>query len=549
MSPNMRSYPTHGATKKLIFQDFKNLDKAQTISGFSKIVKTCQLTRQSGIKWAWIDTCCIDKKPSAELSESINSMYSWHRQSVVCYAYISDWRPTVEWVHLRPVDEDFTGHKTSLFEQETSYQAARHKDLNNSMHKPMPLRWFTRGWTLQELIAPTRMEFYDQAWNFKGLKSDPMVVENLSRITAISEDILQDGSIDRLRETSLGQRMSWAAHRETSRIEDTAYCLLGIFQVNMPMLYGEGDRAFFRLQEEIIKFSTDLTLFAWTQHHADEQEYRGILSCHPREFAGLRDCVLLNTPYLQAEEIAITNKGFRIHTLLYYPDTVGKGVRVLYLGFLIARRPHGITLRRVGENVYVRHTPKQLTKVSMNDASGEARTIYTTRHWDRFRSFKYSATLADGVKVRFWASILKYSGAWPGGIYDAYSSTLLIQDLAQVLCFIEFTIFDSVSLTLSTPMDHFIVICHRIYEKVSVRLLKGDEAAKVKEEIQLRWILDPSVLQDMPDDYYFKNSRPKLFVLHKGTGVPLQISAEVITTLTVSGREENVININAEVVH
>ena len=119
--------------------------------------------------------------------------------------------------------------------------------------------WFTRGWTLQELLAPAYMKFYDRDWNLLGTK------QSLSHLifaaTGIQEDV-----IDRrrgLRDCSVAQRMSWAAKRETTRIEDRAYSLLGIFGVNMTMLYGEGSKSFLRLQEEVLKTLDDHSIFVW----------------------------------------------------------------------------------------------------------------------------------------------------------------------------------------------------------------------------------------------------------------------------------------------
>ncbi|KAK0750574.1 heterokaryon incompatibility protein-domain-containing protein, partial [Schizothecium vesticola] len=213
--------------------EFQRLDdQAKAKPGFSKIQKTCDLARTGGIAHVWVDTCCIDKTSSAELSEAINSMYSYYSRATVCYAYVNDWGPNTTW-----------------------------EDLDSA--RDTPPRWFTRGWTLQELIAPSNVRFYDSTWTFRGSKADKGVLPHLSSITAINQNILRDGSEDALRGICLAQRMSWASRRETTRTEDTAYCLLGIFQINMPLLYGEGSRAFKRLQEEIIKNTTDLSILAW----------------------------------------------------------------------------------------------------------------------------------------------------------------------------------------------------------------------------------------------------------------------------------------------
>jgi len=119
-------------------------------------------------------------------------------------------------------------------------------------------RWFTRGWTLQELLAPCSVRFYSAKWDHLGNRED--LAQQITDTTRIEDDFLLGNDI---RFASIAKRFSWAALRETSRTEDIAYCLLGIFDVNMPLLYGEGKKAFIRLQEEIMKSSSDYSLFAW----------------------------------------------------------------------------------------------------------------------------------------------------------------------------------------------------------------------------------------------------------------------------------------------
>jgi len=116
-------------------------------------------------------------------------------------------------------------------------------------------RWFTRGWDLQELIAPVVVEFYAQDWSAIGTKSD--LRQELTLITGIDLQVLGGAELSAC---NVAERMSWAAFRETTRAEDKAYSLLGIFQINMPLLYGEGKRAFLRLQEEILKTYDDYTV-------------------------------------------------------------------------------------------------------------------------------------------------------------------------------------------------------------------------------------------------------------------------------------------------
>ncbi|KAI5364627.1 Putative heterokaryon incompatibility [Septoria linicola] len=167
-----------------------------------KIRDCCELAVKDGLDWAWVDTCCIDKT------------------SKVCYAFLDD------------VPE------------------------NGSLAE---CRWFTRGWTLQELLAPELVRFYDQSRRNVGNKSE--LSQQLERATGVRRQYIQgDASVH---VASIAQRMSWAAHRSTTREEDIAYCLMGVFDVNMPLLYGEGSKAFLRLQEHIIAQSEDESMFCW----------------------------------------------------------------------------------------------------------------------------------------------------------------------------------------------------------------------------------------------------------------------------------------------
>ena len=207
------------------FADFTSPEKGISKKGYDKIRNCCEIARSEGFDYAWIDTCCINKSSSAELSEAINSMFQWYRGAGVCYAYLSD------------VDRS-----DSPLSRSSSFARSR---------------WFTRGWTLQELLAPLEVVFLDSAWVEIGTKRS--LRSTLSSITRINESALE-----RYRggDFSVAQKMSWAAGRATTRLEDEAYYLMGLFDVNMPLLYGEGGKAFLRLQQEILKQSDDDSLFA-----------------------------------------------------------------------------------------------------------------------------------------------------------------------------------------------------------------------------------------------------------------------------------------------
>ena len=192
-----------------------------------KIRDACAIARANGFRYIWIDSCCIDKSSSSELSEAINSMYSWYARAVVCYAYLAD----------VAADEDHRRNRSRFRES----------------------RWFTRGWTLQELIAPLHLEFLAEDWTVIGSKH--ALVDLVQSVTKIEYKALLH--LEPLDKFSVAQRLSWASDRKTTRVEDQAYSLLGIFNINMPTLYGEGEGAFRRLQEEIMRRIPDQSLFAW----------------------------------------------------------------------------------------------------------------------------------------------------------------------------------------------------------------------------------------------------------------------------------------------
>ncbi|KAK4506392.1 hypothetical protein PRZ48_000122 [Zasmidium cellare] len=198
---------------------------------YPKLRKCCDLAAKHGFDYVWVDTCCIDKSSSAELEEAICSMYSWYKRANVCYVYLED---------------------------------------------------FEHGGREQELIAPSYVEFYDFYWVEVGTKQS--LCDSIAMITKIDPVVLRGG--DPLKRT-VAERMSWAATRSTTRVEDTAYSLMGLFNVFMPMLYGEGHRAFQRLQEEFLKQTEDDTIFSWEAKPQDTAD-RGIFALSPAEFSNFR---------------------------------------------------------------------------------------------------------------------------------------------------------------------------------------------------------------------------------------------------------------------
>jgi len=228
-------------------------------TGYSKIVSCVEMARNQKISrkgevhscsFVWIDTCCIDKTSNAELSEAINSMFRWYYNALVCLVYLAD-------------------VPTNL-------------DLDEMESKVRESNWFERGWTLQELLAPQVVKFFNRGWGFEFNKIEKS--DLIEEITRIDVRVLRNRYM--LNETCTAKKMSWAASRTTTRKEDLAYCLLGIFDVNMPLLYGEGDKAFIRLQEEIIRQSGDLSIFAWGYDASMANGIHEIFAPSPAFFIG-----------------------------------------------------------------------------------------------------------------------------------------------------------------------------------------------------------------------------------------------------------------------
>ena len=249
---------------EITYQDMLKLDpQTDKRYGFDKILHAAILAEEHGLKYVWVDTCCIDKTSSAELSEAINSMYKWYQQAEICFVFLSD-----------------VASPRNAIPVGSGSQSERQQHIRSLFDK---CRWITRGWTLQELVAPAKILFYDNEFNCFASKQDSK--DALSQVTGINIEVLESGDASG---ASIAQRMRWAAYHETTRKEDLAYCLMGLFDVHMPLLYGEGDRAFLRLQEEILKSSDDHSLFAWTLplygRKAYEETYCGLLARHPANF-------------------------------------------------------------------------------------------------------------------------------------------------------------------------------------------------------------------------------------------------------------------------
>ncbi|KAF2859714.1 HET-domain-containing protein, partial [Piedraia hortae CBS 480.64] len=244
---------------------------------YKKLAGACFQARKDGLDWLWIDTCCINKDSSGEWTEAVNSMYRWYENSEACYVFLDDLEgscPVLSDSDIEPSPQS----RESLSQRMTFWSRAFAN-----------CRWFTRSWTLPELIAPRRVKFYGKTWRLVGTKAT--LVRTIARITGVDVGVLTH--YRRLTSVSVAQRFSWAANRRCARVEDRAYSLLGIFGISMSILYGEGNRAFARLQEEIMRFTVDLSIFALSVETSDNNE---LMAESPDNFSDSKDIVSWGRP-------------------------------------------------------------------------------------------------------------------------------------------------------------------------------------------------------------------------------------------------------------
>lgn len=225
------SHTWEAGDQEITYQDIMSGNTSITSkSGHHKIRFCRDQARKDGFDYIWVDSCCIDQRSSAEVSQIVNSMFRLYRDAARCYVYLAD--VSVAGVAHPPSDQatpDDTVPWDSAFRES---------------------RWFTRGWTLQELLAPRSVEFFSCEGKLIGdRKSLEMQIHEITRIPVLALQGATHGALSRF---SVGERMSWSENRNTTIEEDKVYCLLGIFDIHIPLIYGEGEeRAFIRLQDEI----------------------------------------------------------------------------------------------------------------------------------------------------------------------------------------------------------------------------------------------------------------------------------------------------------
>jgi hypothetical protein len=256
--------------------------------GWEKLRKFCEVANKMyGVELVWSDTCCIDKTSSSELDESLRCMFRWYHNTSVCIVYLAE---------TTSIDELYND------------------------------KWFTRGWTLQELLAPSTIRFFRKDWapltDYTNDKADHAANQRIMNIiTEVTGIPLQDIQGFVPGPFQVDARMVWAAHRKTTRSEDVAYSLMGMFDVSIPIAYGEGaQRAFFRLVEAIMQVSNEPGVLNWAgkpaQIHGLSTAFPSAPVCylgHPDNVRSLVD---------EKREFSLTNRGLRIQLLVIPVDLV-----------------------------------------------------------------------------------------------------------------------------------------------------------------------------------------------------------------------------------
>ncbi|GAW19053.1 hypothetical protein ANO14919_085370 [Xylariales sp. No.14919] len=304
---------------EITYQDFKQrkADIENDIfkqKGWAKLKRYCDRAAKDGWEWAWMDTCCIDKTNPADTQEAINAMFRWYQDAGICYAYLEDVDVNITDVNFPPdLDLDDLAGKDHVADR-TSF---RHMALKAFLIKA---KWFTRGWTLQELLAPPFLVFVDRAWRRIGTRES--WADEIKEASRIEARHLTSFNPTDFHSCSIAMRLSWASYRDTTVEEDETYSLLGLFGISLPLIYGEGRlRAFNRLQRELIAVYNDDSIFAWKSlpqssryhlgvHQKGYNPGRGVLAPSIREFW---DAFSLKSFGLYGNSFSMTNRGLEIN--------------------------------------------------------------------------------------------------------------------------------------------------------------------------------------------------------------------------------------------
>ncbi|QIW94755.1 hypothetical protein AMS68_000273 [Peltaster fructicola] len=324
--------------------DCADLRKARAMAGWQKLDAFRTVARGNGYEHVWMDTCCIDKRSSTELSEALNSMFRWYEMAHICYAYLDDvhdtWgprdippssmipRPTQEgeFPHRRPNSgcDDKDSLVTTRTVVDEDFNPARgltvYRPLLPSDEKWANLvcsEWFTRGWTLQEMIAPTNLVFCNSTWTM--IRECRAIAGLIAAASGVDEALLVGERT--IEDYSIAQKLSWASCRKTTLPEDRAYSLFGILDTRIPIFYGEGVFAFHRLQEQLLMSTTDTTIFAWQDRGASSEVRKraSLLASSPDVFKNSGHITSVPTTAQQQRLQVIGSRVLRIDTFVYKP--------------------------------------------------------------------------------------------------------------------------------------------------------------------------------------------------------------------------------------
>ena len=301
--PDEVKFEDYASYKTQIKEQMSKPQGGGPTTGISKIAGACLQSRKLKLRYLWIDTCCIDKRSTSEESESINSMFSWYKEARICLAHLKD---------------IVKGSNKSFSDSE----------------------WFTRGWTLQELLAPKDITFFDRDWNQLGTKvSRSTDIEKATRIAP--------RHMINFESACMATRMSWQAGRKTTRIEDLAYSLFGICEVGMDLRYGERDKAFRRLQEQIINSDAgDESILAWESDELGDDKPSGVLAPRPDCFKRSANLTIASPShkYRHRDVYRISNKGLEMSAKMAAKTRTALGTIATQLPILMRRSNLDVTL-------------------------------------------------------------------------------------------------------------------------------------------------------------------------------------------------------------
>ncbi|KAK2605818.1 hypothetical protein QQS21_003772 [Conoideocrella luteorostrata] len=325
---------------EVLLDDLGGSEGAAKKLGFAKVLGACFVARHLGMQWLRIDTECIDRSSPVEIAKAANSTFQWYRNCEVCIVHLSD----------------------------LQYQRDEVGGIEDQLRR---CRWMQRSWTLQELMAPHIVQFYDTKWTLIG--TNWSLLATLSTITRIDTPVLNDAEC--LSNFSVTRKMSWAASRSASQVEDVAYSLLRIFGDKMHIIYGEDRRAFVRLQKEILKdMDDDLSLLAWKS--SDQQLYRGILAAGFGHIATRGTALLTSLPEGSAKEIRVKHDvSLRISELIAEHMARARAQQKQWSleepGILSKHEPLGTSDRVTNINSPVSYPSPLATSPALNKAMNE----------------------------------------------------------------------------------------------------------------------------------------------------------------------------------